>query len=68
MMRTRKIGLSILGRVSDDGCFLIVVISKGCWRREMFRLEIAKKIAQKVQTVAHGDIISEETIFKKKRG
>lgn len=58
MMRTRKIGLSILGPVSDEGCFLIVAISKGCWRREMFRLEIAKKIAQKVQTVAYGDIIS----------
>lgn len=49
--------------------FLIVLaISKDCWRREMFRLEIAKKIAQRVQTVAHGDIISEETIFRKKRG
>lgn len=69
MMRTRKISLLILGRVSDDGCFLIVLaISKDCWLRKMFRLEIAKKIAQKVQTVAYGDIISEETIFRKKRG
>ena len=38
-MRTRKIGLLILGRVSDEGCFLIVsAISKTCWRREMFRV------------------------------
>lgn len=70
MMRTRKISLLILGRVSDDGCFFVIVLAifKDSWRREMFQLEIAKKIAQKMQTIAHGDIISEETIFRKKRG
>lgn len=58
MMRPEKSAFRFWDESVTMAVFLIVVISKGCWRREMFRLEIAKKIAQKVQTVAHGDIIS----------
>ena len=57
-MRPEKSAFRFWDESVTMAVFLIVVISKGCWRREMFRLEIAKKIAQKVQTVAHGDIIS----------